>query len=171
MLIFTHPFIKMSQLEQDLTPERRPINESNYEDYLFDNIEDENEPEPELNDIPPEKIPTSYMDEIPLSNEQLGIPRDTKEKVYANPLDLIHDGIRNHELISFGYTNRHGSYAGIRTVEPHYTFLAMTTGNEILVTFDRDVNDIRAFIVGNLHPNGVRYQGVKFAPRPEIGIG
>ena len=72
------------------------------------------------------------------------------------------------EAIGFDYTNRHGAYAGWRIVEPHYTFYAYTTGNLVLVTWDRDVQDIRAFIVGNIHPNGVRYEGETFSPKPEI---
>jgi len=154
---------------QDTPSTNKAINDGNYEEYLTDNVDDFDDAI-ELDDIPQESGHTQFLDEMPTGNEMLGIPPDTKEIVYPNPLDLIYDGIENHELISFQYTNRHGAYAGLRTVEPHYTFMAMTTGNEILVTFDRDVNDIRAFIVGNIHPNGVLYRGVTFEPRPEIGV-
>ncbi|KKN06109.1 hypothetical protein LCGC14_1080680 [marine sediment metagenome] len=149
--------------------ENKAIDEGNYEEYLADDVEkpeDENIPVPQQNQGIPQ--PPSYMDEIPTANENLGIPMDTKEVIYANPQELVSDGINNREIIGFAYTNRHGAYAGFRTVEPHYTFLARTTGNEILVSFDRDVNDIRAFIVGNIHPNGVKYQDVIFEPREEI---
>jgi hypothetical protein len=37
-----------------------------------------------------------------------------------------------------------------RIIEPHYIFPAKTTGNDILVTYDRSVRHIRAFIVDNI---------------------
>jgi hypothetical protein len=145
------------------------INETNYRDFLSDNLDD---PKSGYSPIPEENVGIpDYFDEIPTSNEELGVPEDTKEIVYADSIDLINDGIDNTEIIGFGYTNRHGAYAGWRTVEPHYTFSARTTGNDVLVAFDLDVADIRAFIVGNVHPNGVRYENVKFDPRDEIMSG
>lgn len=118
-------------------------------------------------------------DEIPFGSQELGIPEGAREIEYNGSTDpatgqqldqqkLAYDGIDNREIISFDYTNRFGMYAGTRTVEPHYTFVASTTGNEVLVTWDIDQNDIRAFIVGNMHPFGVRYEGVQFSPRGKI---
>lgn len=148
------------------------IDEDNYEGYLADEVED---PRDENIPIPPQNqgIPRqpNFMEEIPTVNEALGIPADTREVIYASGWELANDGINKKEIIGFPYTNRHGMYAGFRTVEPHYTFLARTTGNEILVSFDLDVNDIRAFIIGNIHSNGVRYEDVVFAPRDSIMIG
>lgn len=138
------------------------IDEDNFENYEPTAIEDPIE----------QQLPTEpqegYQHEIPTGNELLGIPEGTREVEYDNTQQLVYDGIDENEVISFDYTNRHGQYAGTRTVEPHYTFMARTTGNEILVTFDRDQNDIRAFIVGNIHPFGVRYERVQFEPRGEI---
>ena len=37
-----------------------------------------------------------------------------------------------------------------RIIEPHDFFLAKSTGNKILVSYDRTVGDIRAFIVSNI---------------------
>lgn len=138
------------------------IDEGNFENYEPTTIE-----EPVEDQIPTEP-PTELQREIPTGNELLGIPADTQEIEYDNAGRLVYDGIDSNEVITFDYTNRHGQYAGTRTVEPHYTFVAQTTGNEVLVTFDRDQNDIRAFIVGNIHPFGVRYKDVKFEPRGEI---
>lgn len=115
-----------------------------------------------------EPVVPDYQREIPTANELLGIPEGTNEIEYDSSLQLVYDGIDANDVITFDYTTRHGQYAGTRTVEPHYTFVAETTGNEVLVTFDRDQNDIRAFIVGNIHPYGVRYEDVKFEPRGEI---
>lgn len=145
------------------------INEGNFEDYEPTAIEDPVEQQlPTEPGIPPQEGMDPYRREIPMGNELLGIPQGTPEIEYDNSQQLVYDGIDGDDVISFDYTNRHGQYAGTRTVEPHYTFMAQTTGNEVLVTFDRDQNDIRAFIVGNIHPYGVRYENVKFEPRGEI---
>lgn len=142
------------------------VDESNYEDYLVDDIENNQEDDLQQDTYEPQA--PNYMEEIPTGNQLLGVPEDSQEITYANPIQLVYDGVDNNEVISFQYTNRHGNYSGLRTVEPHYTFIAGSTGNEVLVTYDRDVNDIRAFIVSNIHPNGVRYKNVRFQDRPEI---
>jgi hypothetical protein len=142
------------------------INEDNFEQ--FEPTTAEEPEEGRIGDDGDEDYPLDYQREIPTQNENLGIPPGTKEIEYDNSKQLVYDGIDNTEVITFEYTNRHGQYAGTRTVEPHYTFIAQTTGNEILVTFDLDQNDIRAFIVGNIHPYGTRYESVNFAPRGSI---
>jgi len=145
------------------------IDEGNFEQYEPTSIEDPiEEPVEEQFPTEPQEELDQYQREIPTGNELLGIPEGTREVEYDNSQQLVYDGIDRDEVISFDYTNRHGQYAGTRTVEPHYTFIARTTGNEVLVTFDRDQNDIRAFIVGNIHPYGVRYEEVLFEPRGEI---
>lgn len=145
------------------------IDESNFEKYEPTAVEApiEQQLSTDLN-IPSQEGVVPHQREIPTGNELLGIPEGTQEIEYDNSQQLVYDGIDGGEVIGFDYTNRHGQYAGTRTVEPHYTFMARTTGNEVLVTFDRDQNDIRAFIVGNIHPYGVRYEEVKFEPRGEI---
>lgn len=159
-----------------ISPDNPPgvVNEENFEQYEPSQAEKEQylqDLNPDQNDTFEE--PLDYQQEIPTQNELLGIPENTQEILYDNKNgmttdQLLDDGMQQNEVISFDYTNRFGQYAGTRTVEPHYTFIAQTTGNEILVTFDRDQNDIRAFIVGNIHPFGVRYKDVKFQPRGEI---
>ena len=145
------------------------VNEQNLDDYLVDEIE-----KPEKEEKLPKgrhPVPTEIdeiRDEIPTSNELLGIPEGTREVQYQSPQELLYDAMDNAEVVSFEYTNRHGYYAGRRVVEPHYAFLAPTTGNEVVVTLDRDVDDIRAFIIGNIHPGGVRYEKVNFNPLDEI---
>jgi hypothetical protein len=141
------------------------IDEGNFERFEPTTVE---EPIEEGSPAAPADQPLDYQQEIPTQNELLGIPPDTNEVEYPDSQQLVYDGIDGNEVISFDYTNRHGQYAGTRTVEPHYTFVAHTTGNEVLVSFDRDQNDIRAFIVGNIHPYGVRYEKVLFEPRGTI---
>lgn len=159
----------LSQVPGRISPhgDQGVIDERNYEKYEPTTVEEPVEEQPPIETAPPIG-PPGYRDEIPRANELLGIPPDTREIEYDNPQQLVYDGIDNNDMITFDYTNRHGQYAGTRTVEPHYTFIATTTGNEVLVTFDRDQNDIRAFIVGNIHPYGVRYEDVKFEPRGAI---
>lgn len=147
------------------------VNEDNLDDYLADELDDIDEEAGSRPSIGQQPIPTDIdeiRDEIPKGNELLGIPEGTKEISYPSGQQLLYDAMDKAEVVSFDYTNRHGNYAGLRTVEPHYAFMAPTTGNEVVVTFDRDVNDIRAFIIGNIHPGGVRYEGVTFNPRGEI---
>jgi len=154
------------------------VNENNYEDYLADDLDQQEEPK--------EPVPGTsgdFLDEIPLGNEDLLDNPEANEVQYQNALDLVSDAINNQEVVSFEYVNRHGAYAGRRTVEPHYIFPAYTTGNTVLVAWDRGVNDIRAFIVGigaghfvskktdpsaGIQPGGVRYENEKFEFRPEI---
>ncbi len=142
---------------------RKPgiVDDSNLDQYLDDDLDQKLEP------LPPER-PESFMEEVPF---RVDAPEGIREVQYSDPMKLVYDAIDNAEVIAFEYTSRHGNYAGVRTVEPHYTFVAETTGNEVLVTFDRDRGDIRAFIVGNIHPNGVRYEKLEFDPRPEIMMG
>lgn len=162
--------IKFGQYIPDESAEGA-IDDDNYENYLVDDVEGNGPTEYIYDELPETETETgqpNFMDELPLGNELLGIPEDTREISYFSPIQLVYDGIDKNEVISFQYTNRHGEYAGLRTVEPHYTFIAKTTGNEVLVTYDRDINDIRAFIVSNIHPQGVRYENVRFEDRPEI---
>lgn len=150
------------------------IDEGNFEQFEPDMAEPQVQEE-----IAPDPGTLEYDQGVAEQEDQVGIPRDINKIMYDGSADprtgqnldqqqQVYDGIDNDELISFDYTTRHGTYAGTRIVEPHYTFIAETTGNEVLVTFDQGKGAIRAFIVGNIHPYGVRYEGVKFEPRGEI---
>lgn len=145
------------------------VNEDNLNDYLVDEVEkpDEEPKTPKGRHPVPTEI-DEMREEIPTGSELLGIPEGTREIQYQSSQELLYDAMDKAEVVSFEYTNRHGYYAGRRTVEPHYAFVAPTTGNEVIVTLDRDVNDIRAFIIGNIHPGGVRYEKVVFTPLDEI---
>lgn len=156
------------------------VNEDNLDEYLADEIE-KHQP---VDRLPADAPPDDYRDEIPTINEYL-TPNALREIEYQDAFSLVSDamshkdekGLSSPEVIGFNYTNRHGFYAGWRTVEPHYTFLAYSTGNLVVVTYDRDVNDIRAFIVeskdgaGGIQPGGVRYEGEVFQPKTEIMVG
>lgn len=143
------------------------INDQNYEDFLAD----EREKEEASNYDPNVGLRPDYQPEPDVPNVRKVV---YKAEDGLSAMDLVYDGIDREEVIEFGYTTRHGRDSGYRTVEPHYTFIASTTGNEVLVTYDltpgidTTKGRIRAFIVGNIHPNGIRYQGQQFQPRGEI---
>lgn len=132
-------------------------NEDILNNYLLDDVENRI-PQKEIQAPEHESIQDPFL---------LGVTPEVEQIAYNNAKQLLVDGMDNKELISFTYITRSGKNIGVRVVEPHYTFIA-NTGNEILVCFDRSINDIRAFIVGNILNNGVRYKNVRFSVRPQI---
>ena len=93
-------------------------------------------------DMPVElpEIPDSPIDEVPDFENAF----DATE--WSKP--TAQNQFTGH-LMRISYTTKSGKNI-IRDVEPHGTFHAETTGNEIMVTFDRTVGDIRAFIISNI---------------------
>jgi len=158
---FLEDFDQGIDFGEDVPEEEIPgfINEKNYERYL-----------PEEADKTPDEE-REYIRDVYTPQEELAeepvLPAG-KEHMYEDTMRLVYDGIDHSEVISFDYTDRFGNFLGTRTVQPHYTFDAITTGNEILVTWDLDRNDIRAFILGNIHPGGIRYEGSTFELKPAI---
>ncbi len=151
----------------DTAPPPAPSQES-----LIDDVEEE-----DLGGIEPfrdDPASVDYMEEIPLVSPDkktfFGVPSEAQEVPYPDVETALEDAFSGAEIIAFEYTTRHGVYAGVRIVEPHFTWVA-NTGNEVLMTFDRTAGaggDIRSFIIGNIHPNVVRYEGVEFMPKAEI---
>jgi hypothetical protein len=145
--------ISQTALTEAPEPESLPeiaVDESNYLDSLADELDQENE----------QKI------QEPPAPEGAGI----QEILYTNGQDLAIDGRNNKELIEFDYVTRHGRHIH-RLVEPHHIFISKSSGGPVLVTWDRSVNDIRAFIIGGVQPNGVRYEGSEFPNRPQLQKG
>lgn len=126
---------------------RSIVDNSNYEDFLADEL-DQNE-DFSTYDLPEE------IDVVP--DVSLETTEQYTQKAYNDPFEMIQESL-GFNIITFDYTNRHGMYAGQRTVEPHDWFVAPTTGNHILVGYDLGVNDIRAFIINNIHPGGIRHE-------------
>ena len=145
------------------------------QESLIDDIDEE-----ELGGVEPfrdDPASVDFMDEIPLVSPDkktfFGVPPEAQEISYPSINEALGDAFANSEMIAFEYTTRHGTYAGVRIVEPHFTWIA-NTGNELLMTYDRTAGangDIRSFIIGNIHPNVVRYEGVQFMPKEEIMSG
>lgn len=98
-------------------------------------------------DMPEQIIPE--QDLFPV-DEQVGVPEfenvfDAIES-FAKP--TIDNGFMGNPM-RIDYITKGGKQVA-REVEPHGTFHADSTGNEILVTYDRTVGGIRAFIMKNI---------------------
>lgn len=89
---------------------------------------------------------------------------DEDVPVFDNVLDAIHWAIVNNKVLRINYITKKGIDL-TRIVEPHLIFQAKN-GNTIVVTFDRSVRNIRAFIVSNI----INYiiTGKEFKPRMRI---
>lgn len=162
--------------------------ENQWEDYIVDDVE--NTEDEEFSDLyqksddsagafsddfdydstmEPAESPMGLQTEDRQEDQYLpdGEQLEIEEEV-PNPYDLINMSMSNPpKLIKFDYTTKNGRFTTNRVVEPHRTFVASSTGNEILLTYDRTVGDIRGFIVGNIKPFGVLYRNT-FTRRPEI---
>lgn len=166
--------------------------QSPWERYLEDNVEEytEDYPQEYQQQYPGEmtgnqdNIIQEFLPELP-EDQDFYTPEDRRLTGYEegdtdvlNGETLIVDGIYDNvsallsesmgkKIIKIDYTTRFGIFTSDRVVEPHRTFTATTTGNQILLTFDRTVNDIRGFIIGNIKPGGVKYKNT-FVVKPEI---
>ena len=121
---------------------------------------DENENiDPEMQQ--PEVSPTNHEEELYDQPEDFEIP-EKEYPDFGSPQDALKWAEQNHEVVRIWYTTKGGRDIE-RKVEPHGQFVAESTGNPIVVTFDETIGDIRAFILSN-----VLYQsflGKKFNPK------
>jgi hypothetical protein len=115
-----------------------------------------------------ENYPQELESRIRFKEQDSGIPSGGTDEAYGNSSDLVKDGIANRQLIGFEYITKKGKYVGYRILEPHYTYVAQSTGNNLVVGFDRVTAGIRAFIIGNNMYGGVRYTNAEFEARPSI---
>jgi len=122
--------------ETDLTPMQPDLPVLRPEDLegaLEDDYDDEGTLEPEEEYEEPELV----------------YPPEDAYPEFATTGDALNYAERNNEIMRIHYTTKRGRDIS-REVEPHGQFYARTTGNRILVTFDRTVEDIRAFIIDNI---------------------
>ena len=99
-------------------------------------------------DIPEPEVPEIDLPEID--------PAEETQPQFDNVFDAIDEYAKptvNNDFtgsaMRIEYTTNSGKSIA-REIEPHGTFHADTTGNEILVTYDRTVGGIRAFIIQNI---------------------
>ncbi len=145
------------------------------EDDYFDLLADEQD-EPEITEQP--QTPQQTVEPV-----QPVIPEGSKPVVYKDPRRMIYAAVKRMEKVEFDYyfldneTNRRlgrsNAYAGRYLFEPHFTFIPYT-GNELVVGYDLQGGgggQIKAFGLDGIAPNGVRYSGAQFEPRPEVTEG
>lgn len=86
----------------------------------------------------------------PAEEEQTELPPDKEYPVFQNAFQAAEWAEQNSEVMRISYTTAHGRQL-TREVEPHGQFHSKSTHRQILVTFDRSVGDIRAFILMNIN--------------------
>jgi len=120
------------------------IDPEDLDQYIEDYNEYQDEAEPEITPDS-EAIPDQIEDQYKIDEEApQGIsPEETIE--YSMPKDINLVG----KPIKIWYKTKAGRNIE-RIIEPHDFFTAKSTGNKIIVSYDRTVGDIRAFIVNNI---------------------
>ncbi len=157
---------------------------NNYNDYQNkkdnqDNINMEL-PTVEINDEE-EYLADTYNDDIEEQKDkefdekmkEPYVPPEIDEDVpeFANNIQAIQWAIDNNKVLKIDYTTINGKNIR-RYIEPHLIFNAKS-GNLIVVTYDRSVRDIRAFIINNIINYDVTGKEFKQRMRiiPKIGKG
>ena len=101
-------------------------------DYLADNFQEEETFDEQLEEP---QIPMEITDEE--------LPE------FGTTEEALDYAIKNNEVVRINYTTKKGIDL-TRIVEPHLLFAARESGNLIVVTYDRSVRGIRAYIVPNI---------------------
>ena len=91
----------------------------------------------------------SYQPPSEEPQEPFPVPDEDEYPNIVNPAEGMQFATDQLEVVRIWYQTQSGRDIE-RSVEPHGEFIAKTTGNRIVVTFDRTVGDIRAFIVNNI---------------------
>lgn len=91
-------------------------------------------------DVVPEGAPVAQ-------EPQPAIPEEVSE--FRNQYEALDWAEQNRQVVRMSYTTKRGINI-TREIEPHGQFYASTTHRTILVTYDRTVGAIRAFIMRNI---------------------
>ena len=128
--IIEQPVIEESQMAEN---QNLPvIGADDLSSILEDDIEED------INEAPP------TIEEQPVEDKiQQGYPQ------FSTNNEALEWAEQNLEVIRISYVTKKGKNL-IRNVEPHGQFYAKSTHHQIVVTFDRTINAIRAFIVRNI---------------------
>lgn len=121
--------VDFDKLENEQLPEIK-FDDINY--YLADNFQEEKTFDEELSD--------NIEAPITFTDDELPEFKSTEE--------ALNWAAQNNQVVRINYTTKKGIDL-TRIVEPHAIFFA-DTGNMIVVTYDRSVQDIRAYIVQNI---------------------
>ena len=126
--------VKNQQPEQT-EPENLPVLDvSDLGKYLEDSFDEE------------EQVPEQVEPEAPPLEE----PTEPKEfPTFSNVFDAVNWAEQNNQAMRISYTTKHGRQIS-RDVEPHGQFHSDSTKHQILVTFDENIGDVRAYILANI---------------------
>lgn len=135
--------VTFAQAEDPMTEEElRTINIEDLDSILEDSF-DETE---ELGDIELEKPPLEEQQpQVPLDETVT----DEDYPVFETNQEALNWATGNNEIVRIWYRTKGGRDIK-RDIEPHGQFMAHTTGNNIVVSFDKTIGEIRAFIVNNI---------------------
>tara|TARA_Y100000034_G_scaffold136138_1_gene211028 strand:- start:11970 stop:12539 length:570 start_codon:yes stop_codon:yes gene_type:complete len=143
--------------------EKLPIfRKDQFDGVLEDNLGEEELPD--IQEVPEATIETPPIEEpVPAHDPEADVPEADKDYPdFENSAEAIAWAEQNQEAVKIYYQTK-GGVTVEREVEPHGEFFAKTTGNQILVTFDRTAGDIRAFIVPNIMYH--MFMGDRFEPK------
>lgn len=144
-------------MEEDFEEEEEAVVPEISSEELWKYLEDNQEDEP-LEVAPEEELGAM---EAPMETPETEEP-EFEYPSFSNAFDAVEWARDNNETMRIAYTTKHGTGI-VRDIEPHGKFHAETTGHEILVTYDRSVEDIRAFILQNI--GSFSFTGERFEPR------
>lgn len=138
------------------------IDISNLEGILEDSYDDKDEPSQEDMIVPDDGEQPEISPDNQQEPQEEEIPQDDEYPEFGSPAEALTWAQQNREVVHIWYTTKKGRDIK-RNVEPHGQFVADTTGNPIVVTFDETIGDIRAFIV----PHVLHYSfvGNQFQPK------
>lgn len=182
----------VDDLEEELQPEFQTITPE-VTPGIPDDLQEDLEFEQKIEDIEQEPINYEEEAERELEQEQIAEEIDRVEEIdeeqqeeleevlpeLPNTFTAIQYAIDNNLVMAIDYTAmgtpgrrdkiRLKRETGVnihRIIEPHYIFLAPTTGNTIVTGYDRSVRRIRSFIIDNI--TNYEFTGKEFRPRIRI---
>ena len=134
-------------------PQGLPVIDVSMLDGLLEDSYDETAPEETIDPqdtteepLPPEISPENLQTDEPPEP----FPMDDEDYPdFSSPAEALTWAQQNHEVVHIWYKTKGGRDIE-RNVEPHGQFVASSTGNQIVVTFDQTIGDIRAFIIPNV---------------------
>jgi hypothetical protein len=124
--------------------------------YLEDTFDEEQDQMTDPTQAPPsgaeDAVPTpeAVPEEVP-GAEQPEAPQETQTQYphFSTAYEAVNWAKDNNEAMRISYITKKGRQL-TRDIEPHGEFHSESTHRQILVTFDRSVGSIRAFILKNI---------------------
>jgi len=153
--------IYCKQAQQVYNPDVGEFEDANDQNYEWiDNGEGE------LPEITPEdigtKIPMEDNTEEELKDVEPIEEDQDKYPKFSRPIEYINYAIQNKEVIRVSYTTVKGDFI-IRDIEPHGIFNAKTTGNQIVVAWNENMDWYGGFVIDQIQK--VEWKGEQFTPK------